>query len=73
VGGRRVAAGVILSGSFSNASAYLSEQQRRDVVQYVKWLTAEVGPDSNRVSRFEAAKAKGELKAPVHVPTAPGS
>src|SRR5215475_4962664 len=48
-----------MPGSSMPSFTYLTEQQRRDVVQYVKYLTAAVDPSGKRVNFFEEAKAKG--------------
>lgn len=61
-----------LPGSSMPSFTYLTEQQRRDAVQFVKWLTAEVGADGKRMNKFEDAKAQGALKPPVTVPPEPG-
>jgi DMSO reductase family type II enzyme heme b subunit len=61
-----------MPGSSMPSFTYLSEQQRRDAAQFVKWLTAEVGADGKRANRFDEAKMKGELKAAVTVPAEPG-
>jgi len=61
-----------MAGSSMPSFTYLSEQQRRDVVQFVKYLTSEVGPAGERINKFEEAKAKGDLKPPVNVPPEPG-
>ena len=60
-----------MPGSSMPSFTYLSEEQRRDAVRYVKWLTVEVS-ESQRVNRFDEAKAKGELKSAVVVPAEPG-
>lgn len=60
-----------MAGSSMPSFTYLTEQQRRDVVQYVKYLTDEVGSDGKRVNRFEEARAKDQLKAPIQVPPEP--
>ncbi len=61
-----------MAGSSMPSFSYLSERERREVVQYVKLLTAEVGADGKRVSKFEQARAAGELKPPRQVPPEPG-
>lgn len=61
-----------MPGSSMPSFTYLNERDRREVVQYVKWLTTEVNAEGNRVSRFEEAKSKGELKPPVTMPPEPG-
>jgi mono/diheme cytochrome c family protein len=50
---------------------YLSEQERHDVVQYVKHLTAAPGPDGRIVNKFEEAAAAGQPAKPVTVPPEP--
>jgi len=60
-----------MPGSSMPSFTYLSEQQRRDVVEHVKWLTAEAGADGKRLNKFDAAKAEGQMKAPVQVPPEP--
>lgn len=60
-----------MPGSSMPSFAYLSESQRREVVQYVKWLTADVQTDGKRVNKFDEAKAKGELKPALRVPPEP--
>jgi mono/diheme cytochrome c family protein len=60
-----------MPGSSMPSFTYLSEQQRRDVVQYVKYLTAEVDASGKRINKFEEAKAKGTLLPPVTVPPEP--
>jgi mono/diheme cytochrome c family protein len=61
-----------MPGSSMPSFAYLPERERRDVAQYVKWLTADVAPDGKRNNKFEAAKARGELKPAIHTPPEPG-
>jgi mono/diheme cytochrome c family protein len=59
-----------MPGSSMPSFSYLSEQERREVAQYVKWLTAEADDQGNRINKFE--EAKGELKPPREVPPEPG-
>jgi mono/diheme cytochrome c family protein len=59
-----------MSGSSMPSFTYLSEQQRREVVQYVKYLTAETDASGKRLSRFDDEKQKGRLA--VEVPSEPG-
>ncbi len=61
-----------MPGSSMPSFTYLTEEQRRVVVQYVKWLTAEVGAEGKHVNKFEQAKAKGELRLSLTVPPEPG-
>lgn len=58
-----------MPGSSMPSFSYLSEAERRDIVQYVKFLTAEVGSDGKRRSRFDE-QAAGSVK-PVEVPPEP--
>lgn len=60
-----------LSGSSMPNFSYLSEQERRDVVQYVKFLTAKTDASGKRVSVFEQAAASGAIAKPVVVPAEP--
>lgn len=61
-----------MPGSSMPSFAYLPETERRDLVSFVKWLTAETGADGQRANKFEAARAAGELQAPIQVPPEPG-
>lgn len=60
-----------LGGSSMPAFNYLPEADRRAVVQYVKHLTATVGPDGRRVNLFEQAAANGAAARPIVVPPEP--
>ncbi|MBI4659844.1 MAG: c-type cytochrome [Verrucomicrobia bacterium] len=60
-----------LGGSSMPSFTYLSEKERRDVVQYVKYLTAQAGADGKRVNKFEEAKQQGQLAASIPVPPEP--
>lgn len=59
-----------MPGSSMPSFSFLSESQRREVVQYVKYLTAylEAG---RRVNRFEQAQASNQLGTPIAVPPEP--
>ena len=58
-----------MPGSSMPSFTYLTEPQRRDVVQYVKYLTAETDASGKRVNRFEDEKQKARLA--VDVPPEP--
>lgn len=60
-----------LGGSSMPGFAYLPESERREVVAYVKHLTAYRTPDGQTVRRFEQAKATGTLAPPIQVPVEP--
>lgn len=60
-----------LGGSSMPGFAYLSEAERRDVVSYVKHLTAYTAPDGRKVRRFEEAAAAGTLSMSISVPAEP--
>jgi mono/diheme cytochrome c family protein len=60
-----------LGGSSMPAFNYLPEADLRNVVQYVKHLTAVVGPDGKRVNRFEEAVAQGTVGVPITLPPEP--
>ncbi len=50
---------------------YLTEQERRDAVQYVKYLTASTDPSGKRVNRFEEAEKNGQKAEPIVIPPEP--
>jgi mono/diheme cytochrome c family protein len=60
-----------MPGSSMPSFTYLTEQQRREVVQYVKELTAYVDTTGKRINFFEEAKAKAQIGTPVPVPPEP--
>lgn len=60
-----------LAGSSMPGFSYLSEQERRDVVKYVKELTAYTDPAGKRVNRFAAEAAQNAPVQPVPVPPEP--
>jgi mono/diheme cytochrome c family protein len=60
-----------MAGSSMPSFTYLTEQQRRDAVQYVKYLTATTDASGKRVNRFEDAKRTGALAEPIQVPPEP--
>jgi DMSO reductase family type II enzyme chaperone len=62
-----------LAGSSMPAFNYLSEAQRRDGVLYVKHLTAYTNDQGQRINRFEDARRKGPLAAPVQVLSEPAA
>ena len=62
-----------LPGSSMPGFSYLTEPERRDVVQYVKHLTAYTDKSGKLVNRFEEAVANGSLAKPVEVPPEPAA
>lgn len=60
-----------MPGSSMPAFNYLSEAERRQLVAYVKYLTAYRDESGRRVNRFEQAAAEGALGQPVEVPPEP--
>src|ERR1041385_3369564 len=60
-----------MPGSSMPSFTYLSEQERRDVVQYVKQLTTRVDPSGERINFFEEEKAKGQAVVLINVPPEP--
>lgn len=62
-----------LPGSSMPSFSYLTETERRDVVQYVKHLTAYTDQVGRLVNRFEEAVANGTLAPPVEVPAEPAA
>ncbi|MEQ2010351.1 MAG: ethylbenzene dehydrogenase-related protein [Limisphaerales bacterium] len=61
-----------MPGSSMPSFSYLTEEQRRELVLHVKWLTATVDSTGRRINKFDAAMARGELQRPVTVPPEPG-
>ncbi len=57
-----------MPGSSMPAFTYLSESERRELVNQVKELTAYTDESGQRINRFEEAKQKGELKPSLQVP-----
>ena len=60
-----------MPGSSMPSFTYLTDQERRDVVQYVKRLTSYVDASGKRINFFEEAKAKGQIGVPIQVPPEP--
>jgi mono/diheme cytochrome c family protein len=60
-----------MPGSSMPSFTYLSEQERRDAVQYVKYLAAYTDASGKRINRFEEAKQRGLLAEPIQVPAEP--
>ena len=62
-----------LPGSSMPGFAYLTAAELRDVTQYVKYLTARISSDGQRVNLFAAAAASGTLAKSVEVPPEPAA
>lgn len=62
-----------LPGSSMPGFAYLSEQERREVVQFVKFLTARTDASGKRVNLFEEAAVRRDSVKPVEVPAEPAA
>jgi len=60
-----------MPGSSMPSFTYLSEQERRDVVQHVKRLTTYTDASGKQINFFEEAIAKGQVAAPIIVPFEP--
>jgi mono/diheme cytochrome c family protein len=60
-----------MPGSSMPSFTYLSEGERRDVVAYVKYLTAYTDDAGQRINRFADAKQKGDLAESIQVPPEP--
>jgi mono/diheme cytochrome c family protein len=60
-----------MPGSSMPSFTYLTDQQRTNVVQYVKDLTAVTDSSGKRANSFEKAKTENQLAAPVQVPPEP--
>jgi mono/diheme cytochrome c family protein len=60
-----------MPGSSMPSFIYLTEQERRDAVQYIKYLTAFTNPAGQRVNRFDEARQTDQLAPPIQVPPEP--
>ena len=60
-----------LPGSSMPSFNYLSEQERRLVVQYIKTLTGPVDASGKHANLFEQAKLNNRKADPIHVPPEP--
>ena len=60
-----------MPGSSMPSFTYLTEKERGDAVQYVKYLTAYVDSSGKRINRFEEAAANGQVASPIRVPPEP--
>src|ERR1041384_4050863 len=60
-----------MPGSSMPSFTYLTEQERRDAVQYVKNLSAYTNATGQRVNYFEEAKEQGKVGTPIVVPPEP--
>jgi DMSO reductase family type II enzyme heme b subunit len=60
-----------LPGSSMPSFSYLTEEQRRDVVQFVKQLTVYTNNAGELVNRFQEATRAGRMAKPVEVPPEP--
>jgi mono/diheme cytochrome c family protein len=57
-----------MPGSSMPSFSYLPENERHELVRYVKWLTATVDSAGNRINRFDDA---AQARAPITVPPEP--
>jgi cytochrome c oxidase cbb3-type subunit 2 len=60
-----------MPGSSMPSFTYLSERDRRDVVQYVKFLTSYTNASGQHINRFDEAKKNGDLADPIQVSSEP--
>jgi mono/diheme cytochrome c family protein len=60
-----------MPGSSMPSFTYLSENERREAVQYVKYLTASTDASGKRINRFVQAAADHQLAEPIVVPPEP--
>ena len=60
-----------MPGSSMPSFTYLSEQERRDAVQYIKFLSSFTDASGKRVNRFEEAQKNGQLAESIQVPPEP--
>jgi DMSO reductase family type II enzyme heme b subunit len=60
-----------MPGSSMPSFTYLSERERLDAVEYVKYLTAYTDDAGNRLNLFDAARERGEVRPALEVPPEP--
>lgn len=61
-----------MPGSSMPSFTYLTESERRQVVQYVKQLTVRIDPSSGQhINFFDEAAAAGKIGTPIEVPPEP--
>lgn len=60
-----------MPGSSMPAFSYLPEQERRDVVQYIKTLAVTTNAQGERINKFAEAARTGAAVKPVEVPPEP--
>jgi mono/diheme cytochrome c family protein len=60
-----------MPGSSMPSFTYLTDQDRREAVQYIKSLAAFTDTLGKRVNRFDEAGKNGQLAAPIQVPAEP--
>jgi cytochrome c oxidase cbb3-type subunit I/II len=60
-----------MPGSSMPSFSYLTENERRDAVQYIKFLTAFTDASGNRHNRFEQAHKIDQVAKPIEVPPEP--
>ncbi|HEY5911465.1 MAG TPA: ethylbenzene dehydrogenase-related protein [Verrucomicrobiae bacterium] len=60
-----------MPGSSMPSFTYLTEAERRDAVQYVKYLTATVDRSGKRINKFEEARSDQQLGEPIQIPPEP--
>src|SRR5262249_15973110 len=60
-----------MPGSSMPSFTYLTEQERRDAVHYVKQLTTRTEATGQWINFFEEAKTRGDIAKPIEVPPEP--
>ncbi len=60
-----------MPGSSMPSFTYLTDGERRNAVQYVKYLTAYTDASGNRINRFEKAESNHEVAASINIPPEP--
>ena len=60
-----------MPGSSMPSFTYLTVKERREVVQYIKYLTAYADLSGKRINRFEKARQNNGLAEPIQVPPEP--
>jgi DMSO reductase family type II enzyme heme b subunit len=60
-----------MPGSSMPSFTYLTDQERRDAVQYVKYLTATIDASGKRVNRFDKADQNNSAAEVIQIPPEP--
>lgn len=62
-----------MPGTAMPSFVYIPEPERRNLVQFVKYLTAYTDDDGKRVNRYDEAAAENEVAKPIVIPAEPAT